>query len=43
MALSAKGLLDNKDDASDIVLAPDGAKDPVGKPQHHEVLDHLLA
>lgn len=43
MALSAKGLLEGEDDASDVVTVPDGAEDPVGKPQHHEVLDHLLA
>lgn len=43
MALSAKGLLEGKNDKNAVALAPDRAKDPVDKLQYHEVLAHLLA
>ena len=42
-ALSAKGLLEGENGVRHVVTVPDGAEDPVGKPQHHEVLDHLPA
>lgn len=41
--LGTKGLLEGKDDIDDIVLVPGRAKDPVGRAQNREILNHFLA